>query len=222
MIDVAPDLEWTTVAIATDGPDGEPLGLVDRHEGTGWVIKWDAAKKKASGRIPQLLEDMDKVLEIALTPTAWMFYDKLLIAGIDKDTVKKLTASEVGQACMATQKMISNGEASHVGQGELEKAARAAITKLVGETQQWDRRNNKVDISPLVAWSTAIHRWALTVATMPKKVPVPRRKPKDARDSAPVEVTRRVAEPVSRGQRPPASRPRRTSGSGFNPRTSGF
>ncbi|NGZ99406.1 hypothetical protein G5V59_00265 [Nocardioides sp. W3-2-3] len=52
VVDVAPDLSHTTVAIATDGPDGKPLGLVDRHEGTGWVIKVDD-DGRARGRLPQ-------------------------------------------------------------------------------------------------------------------------------------------------------------------------
>lgn len=236
VIDVAPDLAWTTVAIATDGPDGKPLGLIDRHEGTGWVIKWDPRKKVASGRIPQLVADLSKVLEIGLTPTAWMFYDKLLAAQsagalkVDKDQIKKLSPSDVGQACMATQKMIIDGEAAHLDQAELTTAARVAITKLSGETQQWDRKTNKVDISPLVAWSTAIHRWALTVATYVKVAPPRREASKNARGPTQVEATRRPAvqaptpapQPPAPTPQPRTGIPRRPGSGGFNPRTSGF
>lgn len=186
VVDVAPDLAWATVAVATDGPDNRPLGLVDRHEGTGWVLK----------RLKQLNRDLGKVLEVALTPTAKMFSAGLTEAGIAH---KQLTPPDIGASCMAVQKMITNGELAHVSQPELDTAARSAITKLVGETQQWDRRTRKVDISPLVAFSVAIHRWTLAVAVKP--ISPPRRHGTGTGTAAP-------------------RRPR--AGGGFNPRTSGF
>lgn len=170
VVDVSPDLAWTSVAVATDGPDGKPLGLIDRHEGTNWVAKWDEEKQITTGRVPQLVKDLDKVLEVALTPTAHMFYAALVAGGIK---TKKLGSGDVGAACMAAQKMITDGEAAHVGQPSLDKSAKAAITKLVGEVQQWDRRDRKVDISPLVAWSTAVHRFALALAETPPPPPAP-------------------------------------------------
>ncbi|BBH17491.1 hypothetical protein Back2_17780 [Nocardioides baekrokdamisoli] len=208
VVDVDPHLEWTSVAIATDGPNGRPLGLVDRHEGQGWVVK----------RVKQLYDDLGKknVLEVALTPTAKMFSAPLTAAGIDH---KQLTAGDVGAACMATQKMIKDGELAHVAQPELDDAARSAITKLTSETQQWERRGNKTDISALVAFSVAIHRWALTVAVKPRTVPAPRTKSSagtTARTKRPAEA----ANPLEQSPSSPA-RPRRATG-GFDPRSSGF
>lgn len=210
VVDVAPDLSWTSVALATDGPAGKPLGLVDRHEGTGWVVRWDEKKDRASGRLPQLVADLDKVLEVALTPTAHMFSAALTKAKIEH---KKLTTSDVGASCMAVQKMITDNDVAHVAQPTLDIAAKAAITKFVGDTQQWDRRNRKLDISPLVAFSVAVHRWALAVAK-PNDVGVPRR------TGGSSSATRRAA---GAGERRPSSPPTRRAGStGFDPRSSGF
>ncbi|HWJ09057.1 MAG TPA: hypothetical protein VNS46_06740 [Nocardioides sp.] len=168
VIDCSPDLEWTTIAVATDGSDGRPLGLVDRHEGTGWVIKVDD-RGGATGTLPQLVDNLDKVLEVALTPSAKVFAAALTAAEIKH---KVLTSADVGAACTAYQRMIREGETVHLGQPELDQAARQAITRYVGDTQQWDRRDKRIDISPLVAISVAVHRWALEIAK-PEPPPPP-------------------------------------------------
>lgn len=210
VVDVAPDLAWTSVAVATDGPDGKPLGLIDRHEGTSWVVRWDEDKQKARGRIPQLVDDLDKVLEVALTPSAHMFSAALTKAGVAH---KKLSPSEVGASCMAVQRMITDGEVAHLGQPTLDISARTAITKYVGDTQQWDRRNRKLDISPLVAFSVAVHRWAEQTAKAPEKVGKPRRHAQPTAPRPPAKATRTST-------RTPPRRP--ATGRGFDPRSSGF
>ena len=50
---------------------------------------------------------------------------------------------------------------AHVGQGELDVALANARTRYTGETELWDRREQNVDISPLVACSAAFYRWSL-------------------------------------------------------------
>ncbi|HSV41497.1 MAG TPA: hypothetical protein VLI04_22225 [Nocardioidaceae bacterium] len=172
VVDCSPDLEWTTIAVATDGPDGRPLGLVDRHEGTGWVIKTDDVRGvvTASGTLVDLVANLDEVLEVALTPSAKVFAAALTTADIEH---KVLTNSDVGAACTAYQRMIREGETRHVGQPELDQSAKQAITRYVGDTQQWDRRDKRIDISPLVAISVAVHRWALEIAKPPPPPPPP-------------------------------------------------
>lgn len=222
VVDVAPDLAWATVALATDGPGGKPLGLVDRHEGTSWVVK----------RIKQLVDDLDKLVEpVLLTPTAHMFSAALTKAGIElvatgskpstRPAHKKLTPSDVGASCMAVQKMITDGEVAHVGQATLDLSARSAITKYVGDTQQWDRRKRKIDISPLVAFSVAVHRWALAVAKPPEEVGVPRRAT-TTRAPAAKKATARKPVQMTRGQLAAAAKRRPATGGSFDPRNSGF
>lgn len=177
VVDCSPNLDWTSIAVATDGTDGRPLGLVDRHEGTGWVIKNDGAGN-VTGTLPQLIDNLDDVLEVALTPSAKVFAAALIDADIKH---KILTNSDVGAACTAYQRMIREGETVHVGQAELDQAARQAITRYVGDTQQWDRRDKRIDISPLVGISVAVHRFALEIA---KPEPPPPPPPRRVRTSA--------------------------------------
>ena len=197
VVDVAPDQSRTTVALATDGPDGRPLVLVDWHEGTSWPV----------ARVKQLTADLATTLEVCLTPSAHIFSVKLTEAGIEH---RKLTPTETGAGCGALQQMVHDGDLAHVGQPILEIAVKNAVTKYVGDVQQWDRRANRnrdakpVDITPVVAASVALQRWAEQTA-----------KPKTP-DGVPVRYTDR---PATRRQRGGGQRP--TSG-GFDPRTSSF
>lgn len=169
VVDCSPDLEWTTIAVATDGDDGRPLGLIDRHEGTSWVISEDAAGRTA-GQLPKILDRLDETVELALTPSAKVFAAALTKAGHE---FKQLTSTDVGAACTAYQTMIRDRATTHVGQPELDQAARHAITRYVGDGQQWDRRDRRIDISPMVAISVAVHRWVLARAHPPPTPPPP-------------------------------------------------
>jgi hypothetical protein len=171
VVDCSPDLEWTTVAVITDGTDSKPLALVDRHEGTSWVIKLkagDDGNVQATGRIPQLVADLDSVLEVVLTPSARIFSASMTKADIEH---KVLTPTEVGHGCTVFQQMVTDAELEHVGQPTLEVAVRQAVTRFVGDTQQWDRRKRSVDISPLVAVSVGVQRWATQMAKPPPAPP---------------------------------------------------
>lgn len=213
VVDCHPDLLWTTVALATAAPDGRPLGLVDRHEGTAW-LPW---------RIQQLTADLEQLVKIpkqddpdpkkataavALTPSAAHFGPALADLGIPYHL---LTTSELGEGCMATQQMIRDGEVAHLGQPTLDIAARNAVTRYVGDVQQWDRRQNrKTDLSPIVAWSVAVTRWRRAASVRPAAV-------------APPVSTRSRATTAATAPPGPATRtPRRPGAGSFDPRTSGF
>lgn len=160
VVDVAPDLTYTSVGLAY-AHDGKTVGIVQRTEGTA----------RAFGQVSGLSEDLASVVEIALTPTAAFLSPMLTKAGIEH---KQLTNAEVGKGCVAFQEMVVNGTFRHVGQQELNDAARNAITRYVNDTQQWDRRNRLIDISSLVAVSTAAQRWVLNTAVVKKPPPPPR------------------------------------------------
>ena len=158
-VDVAPDLDWTSVSVAAPGPDGRTLVLVDRFRGT------DGAVEKVAG----LAEDLAEVVEVALTPTAALFSDKLTARKI---THKVLTNADLGRACSAFLVSTAAGGVAHVDQDDLNTAITNAITRYVGDAVHWDRRDRVIDISPVVAASTAAHRWALLTAA-PKSPPPP-------------------------------------------------
>lgn len=200
VVDVHKDLIWTTVALATDGPDGKVLGLVDRQEGTGGAV----------ARVVQLVADLDKVLEVALTPAAAMFSADLTAAEVKH---RVLTSTVVGDACMALQKMIPARAVAHVGQPELDATAKSARTKYVGDKQQWDRKDPKQDGTPIVAYSTAVHLWAQATAEPDKPAGKPRRWSDRATGQ----------QPRKRGQTATsAGATRRRAGGTYDPRTVGF
>lgn len=162
VVDVSPDLTWTSVAVAADGPEGRTLVLVDRSEGTGWVL----------GRLTGLHEDLAEVVELALTPTAQIFAARLTKAKLEH---VQLTNADVGRACAAFQESVRGGRIAHVSQTELDDAVRNATTRFREGGQVWDRRNPAIDISPLVATSVAAQRWQMHSARPKTPPPAPRR-----------------------------------------------
>lgn len=172
VVDVAPDLMWTSIAVGTgaDFPGGlaeslplhRTLTLVDRLEGTD----------TAAAAVARLVDGLSRVVEVALTPTAKLLSPALTKLGVEH---KVLTNSEVGQGCVTYQEMVRHGSTAHVGQQELNDAARNSVTRYVGDTQHWDRRERSVDISALVAASVAAQRWVMNTAVPDIPPPPPRR-----------------------------------------------
>lgn len=160
VVDVAPDLTYTSIGLAYD-VGGKVTVIVNRTEGTG----------RAFRQVAGLTEDLADVVEIALTQTAAFLGPRLTKVGIEH---KVLSNSEVGKGCVAFQEMVMNGTVHHVGQQELNDAARNAVTRYVLDTQQWDRRDRRIDISSLVATSTAAQRWLLNTAVKKVSPPAPR------------------------------------------------
>ena len=113
-----------------------------------------------AAKVADLIESRD-VAEVALVTTgqAKALQPDLLKAGV-LDVVK-LTAQDMGAACAAFQEAVKSKTVAHVGQGELDTAMTHARTRYTGETEVWDRREQSIDISPLVACSAAFYRWGL-------------------------------------------------------------
>lgn len=158
VVDCSPDQEWTTVALAAPDGTGRPLGLITRDEGTSW----------ATAVMVGMDTDLQLVEPIALTPTAHHFSTELTKAGV---RFKKLTPAEVRAGCTPFQRMVPAQGFAHVGQPDLDAAARQAVTRYVGGVQEWDTRNPSVDISALVAVSVAVTRYAAHAAKPPPPPP---------------------------------------------------
>ena len=152
VIDVAPDRKWSCIGVAGKSENSDDTTLVLCHSAPG--TDWVAAK------VADLIESRD-VAEVALVTTgqAKALQPDLLKAGV-LDVVK-LTAQDMGAACAAFQEAVKSKTVAHVGQGELDTAMTHARTRYTGETEVWDRREQSIDISPLVACSAAFYRWGL-------------------------------------------------------------
>ena len=154
VVDVSPDKQWSCIAVAGD-TDGKTVVLVHSGRGTEWVTK----------KILDLQNTLD-VGEVALFTggQARCLQPDLTRADIE---FTKLSTADMSAACAAFQQAVHAGAVTHVGQGELDAAVAAAITRMVGEGEAWDRRDTTVDISPLVAASGAFYRLGMLAAPMP-------------------------------------------------------
>jgi hypothetical protein len=168
VIDVSPNLEWATIALGSAAPDGRVLGLVHHKPGTGWTAE---KAVEIAGRL-ELVGAKGSVNEVALTPNAQIFSAALTRAGMQ---VHLLTNTEIGRGCTALQEWVRQGTVAHVKQPELDAAVRNSRTRYVGDTQHWDQRDRAIDMTPLVAYSVAVQRWALLTAKPKTPPPSPRR-----------------------------------------------
>lgn len=157
MIDVSPDRRTASVAAAGEGPDGRTLVITTSKPGMDWVVP----------AVVGLIGRRD-IVDVALVKQhqAGALIPKLNAAGVKFTEMTKLDA---GQACGAFIQATSPGigQIAHVGQPDLDRAVGNAITRWVGEVQQWDRRDKLIDISPVVSAAGAAWRWSL----VPKEPP---------------------------------------------------
>lgn len=109
-------------------------------------------------KVKELRESLDIVSVRLAGKAARPLAPEFTKADIEFDVMPQ---SELDASCVAFQKAYDEEELVHVGQGELDRAVANAQTRRVGESEQWDRRDPKVDDSPLVACSAALYEWGL-------------------------------------------------------------
>lgn len=146
-IDVSPNRMSASIGVAAAGKGRRTLVLSKTAPFTTWVIP----------ALEKLILKRD-IVEIVLFPggQAGLLIPELITAGIEYSA---LSTQEVGQSCAAFQTGVRDGTIEHVGQSELDAAVANAKTKFSGEAELWFRKDPTIDISPLVAVSTAAFRW---------------------------------------------------------------
>ncbi|AVO21608.1 terminase large subunit [Mycobacterium phage MooMoo] len=159
VIAVSQDRKWASIAAAGQVDDGRTLVMCFSMSGLGGVaekvVELQAARDIA---VVKLAGAQSKALKPDLTT-----------AGVE---FEQIPATDLGGACTAFQEAVKKGPnvpgaLVHLGQGELDTAVKNAQTRFSGESEQWDRRDPKVDDSPLVACSAAYYEWTLLEDPMP-------------------------------------------------------
>lgn len=146
-IAVSFDRRWATIGVAGELA-GKTLVLCHPLRGLNQVAS-KVVELKASRNI----------LEVRLVGAqAKTLAPDLVRAGIEFESI---TAVESGASCGAFQEAVKDGTVAHVGQPVLDKSIENAQTRRVGESEQWDRRDQRFDDSPLVACSAAFYRWGV-------------------------------------------------------------
>jgi phage terminase large subunit-like protein len=146
VVDVAPDRSYSSIGVAS-GYGEKTLVMGQRFTGTAGVVDAVVA-----------LKEKRNILEVALNPSsqAGALVADFAAAGVE---LELLTTREMGAACAAFQQGIHDGRYVHLDQDEFNAAAANAKTRMSGEVEVWDRRDWSIDITMLVAGSTAAYRW---------------------------------------------------------------
>lgn len=147
---VSQDRRWSCIGVA-----GEVLGktLVLCQSLRGLALVAQSVKE---------LQQARNIAEVRLVgDQAKALQPDFVKAGIDFEV---LTGAEQGASCAAFQEAVKDGTVIHVDQPVLNVAVENAKTRFSGEAERWDRRDPKVDDSPLVACSAAFYRWGLLKA----------------------------------------------------------
>lgn len=149
VVAVAQNQSWSCIAVAGATPSGKTLVMCHSLEGTAGV----------AGKLVELRASRN-IAEVALMGAqAKALKPNLVKAGVEFET---LTGSDEGASCAAFQTAVKDSTVVHLGQAELDLAVKNAQVRTAGESVRWDRRDPKVDDSPLVAASGAFYRWGLT------------------------------------------------------------
>jgi hypothetical protein len=147
---VAQDRSWSCIGAAGAVGEGRTAVMCHSLRGTASVAT----------KIVELLKVRD-IVEVRLAGAqAKSLVPSLTAAGVEFDV---MTATELGASCAAFQEAVKHGAVCHRNQYELNLAVENAQTRMSGESEVWDRRDPKVDDSPLVACSAAFYAWSLLV-----------------------------------------------------------
>jgi hypothetical protein len=148
------------VVSATPDRHGACIGIAGECGDKTLVLCHSMPLSAVAAKVAELTQDQD-IVEVALAgaPPKGL-QPELTRLGVEFVT---LSNTEMGAACAAFQEAVKDATVVHVGQPELDAAVANARTRMVGESEQWDRRDIKIDDSPLVAVSGAFYRWGLLV-----------------------------------------------------------
>ena len=187
VLDTEPDRSVTSIGVAGLNRDGQLVVVEHTESGESWVVD----------RLRKLRKSIE-VLEVALHPSteAKTLIPAIKAARLDPDDpdsgplveeLTKLTSNDQSGGCSSLITKVTSGDVVHVGQPELDAAVTVARTRLVNGAQRWVREDMPVPIAPLGAASTALYRFELLNAAVPKAPPPP---PRRVRQTAGREVDR--------------------------------
>lgn len=144
-LDVAPDSSWSAIAVCGTRADGfTHFEVVEYRQGTEWVADRQAELLADHGQVPVAMDSKGPAVTLL---------DELTDAGI---TPAQATTQDCVGACGSLVDRLIRRNVRHIGQGELDTAARSAVRRNVGDGWLWSRRNSPVEISPLVAVTLAL------------------------------------------------------------------
>ena len=149
-IDVSPLRTWATIAGAKRVGDKVRVAVIERREGTGWIVE----------RCLELREELRPArFVLDERGPASSLIPELEEAGI---TVETINTIEYTRACGMFFDAFQQSTIEHDGHQSLEAAVRGAAQRELADAWAWSRKHSKADITPLVAGTIA--HWAEATA----------------------------------------------------------
>lgn len=144
--DVLPDRSAASIAAAGLRGDGLVHGeVVDRREGTGWIVP-RLLELKAAHKVSRFVCD-------GAGPSAGVLEE----CELARLKVEALGTRDFVRACGGFFDRVANGSFRHLGEGVLEASVRGAVKRPLGDAWAWSRKGS-VDATPLVAVTLAVAR----------------------------------------------------------------
>ena len=141
-VDVQPSRDWSSIAIASIGPDGKYfVELVDHRQGVGWV----------AARLVDLATRWNTTVTIDVGSAAASLLPHL--AGLCG--VLEVGGRDYAAACATFYDAVQDGQLQHLGDPILTDAVASATRRRLGDRWAWKRTSDESPITPLVAVSLA-------------------------------------------------------------------
>ena len=144
-LDITPSRSMSSIAAAGLRSDGLPhVEIVGNRPGTSWIFEWFAAEDR-----------VNRYQRIILDPvsSAGSLSNELRALGLQ---VVELSTRQVVSACGKFYDLATQQGMRHIGQTPLTAALAGSKRRTLGDAWAWQRRDQSVDVSPLVAATLAL------------------------------------------------------------------
>lgn len=150
-VDVSWDRLTTWITAAAVRPDGRVhLEVVASALGTDWVTPW------LSQRL-DVWQPVAVAVQAAGAPASTIA--QAIEEAVGTPRIARLGTADLGKACGMLFDHVTAGQVVHVGQQQLDDAARTAVVRPLGDSWVFDRKKSPIDIAPLMAAAEAL--WAV-------------------------------------------------------------
>jgi len=153
-IDTTPERTWSAISVAGGTEDeGRHVEVVDHRPGTDWVVQRAADLDEKWSPCVWVIDEGGPAGSLAP-----LLRKKLAERGRDHLVVAP-KVRELTQACGQFYDRTQNQSLEHLDQAPMATALSGATKRDVGDAWLWSRRNDGVDVSPLVASTYALWGW---------------------------------------------------------------
>lgn len=170
-VEVAPDLEWASVALAGQRADGSwhvalEAGRESHGWGVAWLVPYVSALIAANPSIRSVVVDATGPVKALLTQrdarSSWLFTGT-------KVRAKPIKSADLGATCSSLLSGLVTHEVRHIDQPQMSTAALSATKRSLADTGMWvwHRKSAKSDITPIQAATLALHGAQTLKATRP-------------------------------------------------------